>query len=366
MNEHDHPKLRRVLRALPGEPQVPAGLAETVASRATRLRHCRTAGASGVLAASVMAAALALPGSSPPNALHTADTPPPDAAMAESPVPLPTVPPLPPPIGPQPSPSPKPTKSPKPSPTASEEPGSPAPSHGPAGPVHVRVSSPEANPETGVFFPIRVEVQTGGAYLSAISVSLGNGREQFLWGAPEPCETTQTRDDDVVAEGLIAYRAAGTYDVVANVWSLDDCDGGYQIDHDRMHLAVAQGVDVTNGPAAPQVKFTPYQVAKEPASLIDPGSRTVDVKFIGYDDDGWITKVTIDWGDGSEPTVLDYGTEGCTDSPTDWPHGSTKKQREPVRHEYGDDDRHTITMTVTSAGCGGADEQSAEMIRKLV
>src|SRR5687767_6644116 len=97
MNDHDQPRLRRGLAALSSQPPALPWIRPAVERRAARIRQRRLAGASGVLAAAVLAGLTTLPNASP-QTLRPADgpLPVPTWPVPTLPVPLPTVSELPP------------------------------------------------------------------------------------------------------------------------------------------------------------------------------------------------------------------------------------------------------------------------------
>ena len=78
----------------------------------------------------------------------------------------------------------------------------------------------------------------------------------------------------------------------------------------------------------------------------------------GSDDDGWISRIVIHWGDGSE-NAYPFSTSGCTNaSGTDHPAKNTQTTSVPGGHQYASAGSHTITATVTSVACDGTHAQT--------
>jgi hypothetical protein len=87
----------------------------------------------------------------------------------------------------------------------------------------------------------------------------------------------------------------------------------------------------------------------------DGGDQTFlwDPKFC--DPDGWISSVRVDWGDGSPPTVVDRGLDGCVDPGNRFP---TSQLEEHFSHRYAKPGDYQIDVAVRSSGCDGGDVQN--------
>jgi hypothetical protein len=71
-----------------------------------------------------------------------------------------------------------------------------------------------------------------------------------------------------------------------------------------------------------------------------------------------VRRVTIDWGDGSTPTVIDLAVteRTCLDEPTAYP---ASEQGATADHVYGAAGSYPVTATIVSTGCDGKDGQVA-------
>lgn len=86
-------------------------------------------------------------------------------------------------------------------------------------------------------------------------------------------------------------------------------------------------------------------------------SNTIYISPIGFDDDGFISRIAIDWGDGEPPTTIDYSLSECEDPQSYWPSSS---RREDKSHQYAAKGQYTIKVTVISTGCDGLFSQQRE------
>lgn len=121
-------------------------------------------------------------------------------------------------------------------------------------------------------------------------------------------------------------------------------------------LQIAGGVSSPSpqGPAPPSVR---------PASVHRYQARVITLSAEAKDDDGYIDRPIVDWGDGS-PTQTFSNPRPCTRTPSGWPAGIYTIQPlwmgvGPVTHRYGDDAPHTVTVTAVSTGCDRTGEQRA-------
>ena len=130
-------------------------------------------------------------------------------------------------------------------------------------------------------------------------------------------------------------------------------------------VVVAEGPTTAQGPAPPRL-----EVAVAAATADDPSGVAVgDAVLSGtvVDADGWLRRVVVDWGDGSTPTTLTQGRP-CWSRDNGWPPSTallflqTVPSVSPVwaaaaSHRYTAAGPATVTITATSSGCDGTEEQ---------
>ncbi|MBV9412497.1 MAG: hypothetical protein JO148_12930 [Acidimicrobiia bacterium] len=144
-----------------------------------------------------------------------------------------------------------------------------------------------------------------------------------------------------------AYRQAGTYHVTLN-YVTPQCDGQRAI-KSTGDLTVAAGPRRSNGPEAPTISLSQVQ----------------NIVADGTDTDGYVRRIVIDWGDGSPRATQDFPLSDCVDDGRSWPsvrqppnmQGRQQFQEATFNHAYARPGHYTITGTVTSTGCTGADAQ---------
>lgn len=120
----------------------------------------------------------------------------------------------------------------------------------------------------------------------------------------------------------------------------------------------------SNGPERPLSEEDPLycKMATRGWGEPEPLPRTVDCLPDYEDDDGYVTRIAFDWGDGSEPTVFEYPLSDCVDPTTRWPMTQVDDEKSPpwpTRHQYPRPGRYRAYVTVTSTGCDGLDPQTA-------
>jgi hypothetical protein len=148
-----------------------------------------------------------------------------------------------------------------------------------------------------------------------------------------------------------AWRHAGTFTLTVSVESSIPCSQGPPPAEDatvRLVVHVTPGLDTSNGPAQPVVTY------KEAGPAFDGKPYEWTVSATLSDDDGYVGTVTIDWGDGSAPATV-RNDESCDDADgARYPsYGSLTATK---NHVYSPG-KYTVTLTYSSAGCGGADVQ---------
>lgn len=119
-------------------------------------------------------------------------------------------------------------------------------------------------------------------------------------------------------------------------------------------LEIGGGAPPTpQGPAPPSVR---------PASIYPYAPRVITLAADVADNDGYIDRVVVDWGDGS-PTETYKNPHPCKTTPGGWPAGTHTKLPHwmgvaSVTHRYADDIPRKVTVTAVSTGCSGAGEQT--------
>ncbi len=352
---NEHPTLRRALRLLAGDPPPPLGhlgpAAERLAHRIRRRRRVTTA-ASGALAVGVVVAVVgaSVPSGSTQLVGAAGDPPFPTLPVPSSllPAPLPTGSPTPTPTKPTPSPSPTSSVSPSPTRTSPDN-----------RPLRVTVMADPRRTETARLGTFTIQVHRRPGTVLRTVVEYGDGRVVDDWATYGPYCPQASADDPTDYEVTLrhAFRAAGTYDVTVTVQEMATCTEGGDSARDAVRVDVAPGAVLSNGPFQPVLYAKSVSPSTEQGNVLTGQSWLVHLKASVRDDDGWITRLTVDWGDGTEPEVQEYGTSGCTDTPTDWPQSSKIPQLEHAYQAQGD---YQVTVTVTTTGCDGADAQAAQ------
>lgn len=114
-------------------------------------------------------------------------------------------------------------------------------------------------------------------------------------------------------------------------------------------ITVLAGQTTSNGPRPPE-----GSVAE---NLEGAPANGVRMSVGAWDDDGVVRRVHVDWGDGSEPSVLDVaeGDHTCVDEPNAYP---TSGDTHTLDHVYATAGTYTVTATIVSTGCDGQAAQS--------
>jgi hypothetical protein len=143
------------------------------------------------------------------------------------------------------------------------------------------------------------------------------------------------------------YREDGKYGVVARI---KDC-GATEFTEFTGDVSVAHASTHSNGPRQPVVNA-------DNAATISGDSATLGVD--ASDDDGWISAISVDWGDGNSPSVSTFpnadNPQTCADNDGhSWPHAISNANLTSPSLAPGS---YRVTATVTSTGCDGGDEQT--------
>jgi hypothetical protein len=120
-------------------------------------------------------------------------------------------------------------------------------------------------------------------------------------------------------------------------------------------IDIADGPSTAQGPSLPKITFSQSTPAQ------DPSYRTVTLYGEVDDQDGYLTKLVVSFGDGTSHTF--EGDPGRCQRTTDgWPGPSRAMlpyDPKPYAHSYSTGGTYTLRLTAYSAGCDGTDVQKA-------
>jgi hypothetical protein len=168
-------------------------------------------------------------------------------------------------------------------------------------------------------------------------------------GQPEPPAPT-TDETKQFGHG---YRRPGTYMAKAHVETTTFCSASPAPESRDIGVSVTvlAGPQPSNGPVEPEAFISETWPPNRDAARVYVSAR-------GRDDDGFVSRMTVDWGDGSAPTNFDYPPSSCQDPGTTWPY-SSDFQTANTDHGYATPGKYTVRLIVTSVGCDGKDAQTA-------
>lgn len=214
-------------------------------------------------------------------------------------------------------------------------------------------------PLAGQVIHFNVKISEVEGRRTALGVSFGDGGVYGLPGLPtvtcgtkseDGTTTTTTTPPAREATETVAhsYRLPGEYIVKVKVVSANcTSDSGVVL---TGRIVVGPGVSLSNGPLPPVVVGARQLETSS-------GPKAVSLNVHVRDPDGFISSVTIKWGDGATETKQ-YALGDCVDPKTYWP-GPTSDSF-TLEHAYAASGAHEVEVTVESIGCGGADSQSAQ------
>ena len=233
-------------------------------------------------------------------------------------------------------------------PTTAAPPATTPPSvvEGVSGDLQVSLAAPvQAAAGTVVTFEVSASDPSGRLF----GFELDPGDGSTVAGLPidQVCGPVSWADPTDSTDQLVhAYRVPGRYTATLTVVT-----GGCEAPVERVEVdttvLVTGEAGPSNGPRAP-----------EPSAVVletDP-TGTVSVEAGASDRDGFVSKVSVDWGDGSSPSVLTADPSECVEDPARWVHSAL---RETVNHRYDAGGTYQVTVTAVSQGCDGAAVQDA-------
>ena len=211
----------------------------------------------------------------------------------------------------------------------------------------------------GELFDISYTVTDDEGELRGVMIEWGDGKTwggmpmdlvcDSVAGDEKPSEEATDKSEQMTH----AYRQPRTYEVTVSAYT-----GGCFAHWDR--AAVSFEIEATdtgaelNGPMEPRAKIGhAYYTGGNPSVLVS------DIG--GYDEDGFVQRIEIDWGDGSSE-VMERPWESCDAEGANYPGGWFSEPRE---HAYEEPGGYEVAITVESAGCDGETVQTDSASRTL-
>jgi hypothetical protein len=152
-----------------------------------------------------------------------------------------------------------------------------------------------------------------------------------------------------------SYREAGRYTVVYRMRTQGCASAAAEEQVAQVVVTVVDGRLPTNGGRRPHGFLS---VSNRDATV---GGTVVDVQ--GQDLDGWVTRMVVDFGDGT-PARLVENPHTCVAPRGEWP--ATPYFSHRYEAPYRVVGTYTVTLTVFAAGCDGRDGQQTTVRQQVV
>ncbi|MGI8684590.1 MAG: hypothetical protein ACR2MO_05800 [Acidimicrobiales bacterium] len=221
--------------------------------------------------------------------------------------------------------------------------------------ITVSVAIDPPAPRVGDSVRFHVEASAGDLACCGFSIVYGDG------GVTRPA-ATEFRNGECV--GTVPGTASADYTHVYNRpgrWEFGfqaatgACGTNATYGVLRAYVGVEVGTPTSQGPALPKVLVAE---ARAPGQAVVAGA--LEVHADGTDEDGFVTRLVIDFGDGSAPVERPGDPMGCRPTDSGWPAASRGWTMAPYpTHRYEARGSYTITAAVISTGCDGSGTQSA-------
>lgn len=206
--------------------------------------------------------------------------------------------------------------------------------------VHMAPASPHAGQT--VTFDVHASASAHCCYAYMV---FGNGR-----GTPDVHCMQGPAGSDYSVEYSTIYNQAGRYEFLAGAMSGSSCRNQGDI---YAYIDIGPGTSTGQGPDLPVVKVDSSTPA--PGHEGDPSYVTLWGQ--GTDDDGFVRRIVVDWGDGTSTTFPGEGD--CQRGSDGWPAPSEADvpYDPPPVHHYKSHGDFRITLTAVSTACDGSDIQ---------
>lgn len=222
---------------------------------------------------------------------------------------------------------------------------------------------------TAEVLELRVRVTDDRGEFGGAALRFGDGHE--AGGLPFDLVCSQTVREEPVeppaTEEIVerwSYRAVGTYTIEVEVVS-GGCVAESENERASIVVVVEPGDTPSNGPLTPtayighEYLVTDWMIEDHGYAPGQLGEVVTD--FVGQDLDGFVSRLEVDWGDGSEMLVLEANRDACTEGPNRWPQGLIRGSSTgpPPSHRYAEEGIYTVRVRTVSVGCDGSEAQEA-------
>ena len=226
--------------------------------------------------------------------------------------------------------------------------------------ITLRLVMTTATPRAGEPVTFLAEASMpAGAMCCHLMLQFGDGSEGVYppyapLGDHSPCSAREPKSNTVRGEIRHVYNKAGRWNFSLSArWGPTCAPGPTGYGSVDGQLEIGGGVPPTpQGPELPSVR---------PASIHPYAPRVITLAADVADNDGYIDRVLVDWGDGSAPETY-KNPHPCKTMPSGWPAGTHTKLPHwmgvaSVTHRYADDTPRTVTVTAVSTSCERTGEQ---------
>jgi hypothetical protein len=232
-----------------------------------------------------------------------------------------------------------------------------SPSGAPGRGLNVELSLP-SGAATAEIVEASIQIGDDAGGVSHIAVLWGETPGQFATITPACPPPTGPAPSTMETRVLRhAYRTPGTYSIRVQVITGHCQETAAETVEVQGKISVVQGATPSNGPLAPTVHIEDRRHLYENRPPLE-----ANFYLAGGDEDGYVQRVLVDWGDGKSQTLVDAPLSECEEPPGQWP--STYLVGQEVKHVYTPG-TYTLTVTVTSVACDGLEAQTQSGVFEL-
>jgi hypothetical protein len=199
-----------------------------------------------------------------------------------------------------------------------------------------------------------LEATSGAPSCCSLGVWYGDGAGKHQDGPFQPPQCPNVTGTSSRLDAAHTWNKAQRWVLLIQA-SRTGCDN-----KDTVYLAMQVTIEITPGTSTSNGPFQPWVHVNESAAPVEGDRSYMSYYGEARDDDGWISRLELDYGDGSPPVSFPGDENDCRQGRGGQPLESRAflPHDPPHTHRYEAADTCTVTLRAWSEGCNGREVQT--------